>query len=192
MLEIEKKFKPGKDFERRLLKYGGKYLKDVHFNDTYYDSETFALTSNDHWLRKRDNQWELKCSLSSKGEQSSVKIDQYEEFSNETEIIYHLSLNPDVDSKRLQGKSTVEDAIDVLGIKPIATFDTFRVKYQLPGGFHIDLDKTNFGYELGEIELICQNKEEVDETTAKILDMGEKLGKFTINRRNGRFVAWRV
>ena len=191
MFEIEKKFKPGEGFESRLLEYGGIYMKKVNFIDTYYDSEDHLLTLSDYWLRWRERidsqQWELKVPLPERY-QGTIKVDKYKEIADELEIVKQLALHPHVQGSVLEGKKTVKEAMVALGVKAIATFETFRTKYKVPGGFIIDLDKSSFGYHLGEIEVVCQSKEEVNDATERILDLGKKLGESAnINIGGNRF-----
>jgi len=59
-----------------------------------------------------------------------------------------------------------------------ANIGTTRRKYK-SGDFHIDLDITDFGYKIGEIELIVENQEQVPEAQNKIRKFAEQCGLIT-------------
>ena len=173
MLEVEKKFKIPADFTRVLREQGWKYLKEIQLKDTYFDTEGYELVRNDHWLRQRGTKWQLKCPTIEKAS-TSVRIDSYEEIEEEKNIFERLAIVLKVAQSTLSAKTT--NVVHVFGLKPIAEFESNRTKYRL-GSFTIDLDKTNFGYELGEIEVMCENKDQMPDATAKIFDMAGKLGE---------------
>ena len=174
MFEVEKKFKIPANFTRVLLEQGWKYSKEIHFKDTYFDTESYGLTRNNYWFRKRDTKWQLKCPTQDERQADSVKIDRYQEIEEEKAIFDRLALVLKAESGTIVGETTSN--VEIFGLKPIAQFESFRSKYQL-GTFTIDLDKTNFGYELGEIEVMCEEKSEMVAATAQIFDMASKLGK---------------
>jgi adenylate cyclase class IV len=182
MFEVEKKFKIPADFTRVLLEQGWKYLKEVHLKDTYFDTECYELTRKNYWLRKRHTKWQLKCPTQEEKDRDAVRIDRYQEIEEEKAIIDCLAFVPKAKGSSIVGKTT-DTVVEIFGLKPIAQFESFRSKYQLDS-FTIDLDKTNFGYELGEIEVMCENKGEMQQATANIFDMAKKLGKLK-RRGNG-------
>ena len=175
MFEVEKKFKIPADFTRVLLEQGWKYLKEVHLIDVYFDTENYQLTRSDYWLRKRGRKWQFKCPIQLQKDPNSVSIDRYEELEDEKAISERLALVLNAKSSSIVDKTT-DNLIEILGLKPIAKFESFRTKYRLDL-FTIDLDKTNFGYELGEIEIMCEKTSDMEQATGKIFDMANKLGK---------------
>ena len=178
MFEVEKKFKIPADFTRVLLEQGWKYLKEVHLIDVYFDTENYQLTRSDYWLRKRGTKWQFKCPTQQQKDPNSVTIDRYEELEDEKTICERLAFVLNAES-RAESSSIIDKSIDnvveILGLKPIAEFESFRTKYRLDM-FTIDLDKTNFGYELGEIEIMCEKTSDMEQATGKIFDMAGKLG----------------
>ena len=52
---------------------------------------------------------------------------------------------------------------------------TTRRKYK-DGQFVIDLDEIDFGYNIGEIELLVNDKSAMEEAVAQILDFANKKG----------------
>ena len=174
MFEVEKKFKIPAHFSRVLLEHGFKHVKEIHIKDKYFDSENYELTRNDYWLRRRGSKWQLKFPAVEK-EPDSVRIDRYQELEDQNAIFNRLTAVLEAQSSRLLGRTTTNLA-EVLDLKCIAEFESFRTKYQC-GSYTIDLDRANFGYELGEIEVMCEDKSEIEEATKKIFDMAGKLGK---------------
>ncbi|XP_069044213.1 thiamine-triphosphatase isoform X3 [Lepisosteus oculatus] len=73
-----------------------------------------------------------------------------------------------------------------LGLFPFAQFTTERCSYILPmegeeeevegGGTRIDLDRTDFGFCVGEIEVLVQSPEEMDSALRKIERTAQRLG----------------
>ncbi|XP_012880876.1 PREDICTED: thiamine-triphosphatase isoform X2 [Dipodomys ordii] len=62
LIEVERKFVPGPDTEKRLQELGGTLVHRFTFRDTYYDTTELSLMRSDHWLRQREGSgWELKC-----------------------------------------------------------------------------------------------------------------------------------
>lgn len=174
MFEVEKKFKIPPDFTAVLLEQGWKYLEEIHLKDTYFDTEAYELVRNDHWLRQRGTKWQLKCPTTQKPS-TFIRIDRYEEIETEKNIFERVRIVLNVAANILFDEKT-NNVAQVFGLKPIAEVESFRTKYRL-GSFTIDLDRTNFDYELGEIELMCETEDEMPEATAKIFDMAGKLGE---------------
>jgi adenylate cyclase class IV len=175
MFEVEKKFKIPANFTRVLLQQGWKYLKEVHLKDSYFDTASYQLARNDFWLRKRDTKWQFKCPTQLEKHPDSVRIDRYEEIEDEKTICERLALVLNAEITSIADK-TADSVVVFLGLKPLAKFESFRSKYRLDS-FTIDLDKTNFGYELGEIELMCEKTSDIEQATANIFEMAGKLGK---------------
>ena len=90
-IKIETKFVQPKDLQKRLQQGGAKFLKEVHYSDTYFDNSSCSLTLQDHWLRRRDEAWELKIPAGGKSRGKEKGIDGYNEVTDECEIIQHLS-----------------------------------------------------------------------------------------------------
>lgn len=163
MIEVEKKFilKP-EDID--MLIKGAEFVSEKTFTDIYYDSADFALTTKDMWLRKRDGRFELKFPLNEDG--SARVLDQYEEYETEEEIcrMLNLPVTGDFDQNLLMH-----------GYKPFATLVTTRKKYK-KGEFIIDLDMIDFGYSIGEIELMVNDKSQMHEASDKIIAFAKENG----------------
>ena len=140
MIEVEQKFILS-DAERERLLSGARFLEERRFTDTYYDTEDYALTTADRWLRARNGTFELKIPLEAK---SNHPTDQYREIDRESEIRAAL---------RLEETGTFPEALARAGCSPCATIGTVRQRYEKEN-FMIDLDEADFGYAIAEVELL--------------------------------------
>jgi adenylate cyclase class IV len=118
MFEVEKKFKIPANFTRVLLEQGWKYSKEIHLKDTYFDTESYGLTRNNYWFRKRDTKWQLKCPIQDERQADSVRIDRYQEIEEEKAIFDRLALVLKVESGTMVGETTSN--VEIFGLKPIA------------------------------------------------------------------------
>ena len=64
-IEVERKFAAGDPsaLRQRIEASGGRVLGEKSFNDQYWDSVQCTLTRRDTWLRRRQEQWELKVPI---------------------------------------------------------------------------------------------------------------------------------
>ncbi len=167
MIEVEKKFALSPEDEKRLTD-GAEFLKEKTFTDVYYDTPDYALTRKDWWLRSRDGRLELKISKNN-GKIEERSVDHYEEIGNDEEIKRVLGLNDEEDLDR---------ALKSRHIVPCGSVTTRRRKFK-KGDFLIDLDETDFGYAIAEIELMVPEgnaKDAEDRIVAFALDHGLALG----------------
>jgi adenylate cyclase class IV len=158
MIEVEKKFILNEQDEERLTN-DAQFLNKRVFTDIYYDTENHYLTSKDRWLRSREGRFELKLPLH---EGADRLADQYDELENEQEIREAL----DMPSNR-----NLADDLAKAGYLPFCTCKTSRRKYK-KGPFSIDLDIVdfqNFTYSIGEIELMVNEKSEIEGAINKII-----------------------
>jgi predicted adenylyl cyclase CyaB len=155
MIEVEKKFLLSKEAEKKLID-GAEFIGEKIFTDIYYDNANFDLTANDKWLRVRADRWELKLPLN---KIAAERVgDLYDEIENEEEIRKILNIDD---------------------YQPFCTCKTIRRKYK-KDGFGIDIDfvdyNDDFTYELAEIELMVQDKSEMDVTIKKIIEFATENG----------------
>lgn len=163
MIEVEKKFILNEQDKERLTK-DAQFLTEHVFTDIYYDTENFSLTSCDQWLRSRDGRFELKLPLHDGADRLA---DQYNELENEQKIraALHLSAN-----------GNFADDLAKAGYAPFCVCKTTRRKYKKEP-FIIDLDAVNFGdftYAIGEIELMVNDKSEIEGAIEKIMTFAEE------------------
>ncbi|MDP3784777.1 MAG: CYTH domain-containing protein [bacterium] len=165
MIEVEKKFILSKEDEARLTEEA-EFLGEKTMEDAYYDTADYTLTSQDIWLRERDRRWELKLPLHKGAERLG---DQYRELTDENEIREYLKIPP---------KKTLAQDLEDAGYMPFCVFKTVRRKYKkMP--FVIDLDAVDFGdfsYALGEVELLINDHDDMNEAMEKIMEFGRKNG----------------
>lgn len=176
--EVEKKFILNKEQKEKLLE-GAKFLGEKKFTDIYFDNEQFSLGLSDMWLRKRDDEFNLKIPMREKKEEM---INKYHEVEGEMAIREIFAI-PMVDD--------FEKDLESFGHKPFCIFQTTRQKYEKEG-FIIDLDQADFGdwqYELVEIELLVESKEEMDEASEKIFSFAKKHD-LEIDHVNGKLVEF--
>ncbi|OGZ89869.1 MAG: hypothetical protein A2528_00850 [Candidatus Staskawiczbacteria bacterium RIFOXYD2_FULL_37_9] len=158
MIEVEKKFLLDKEQEKRLIG-GTEFLGEKVFTDVYYDTPDFILTSNDKWLPSRSGKWELKLSLD---RTAGRKGDLYDEVEDENKIKEILDISGDIEEK----------------YSKFCICKTTRKKYKKQG-FGIDIDYVDYGdftYGLAEIELMVQDKSEMEEAIGKIIEFAKENG----------------
>lgn len=154
MIEVEKKCLATSEF-LDFLKNNSEKLGERVFEDVYLDFEDLRLIKNDIWLRKRNGKYELKVPMS-----DNRKSDVYEEIENEAQILEKLDLK------------NFDD------LTPLSILITHRQKFQIDD-FHIDLDeitspKTDFRYNMMEIELMVESFEDYEDAQKRILEFMQK------------------
>lgn len=164
MIEVERKFRPTEEQKAALIN-GAAFVGEKTMTDIYYDTVDFQLTTNDRWLRQRDGAWELKEPLNTLSA-SKRAADQYRELTTEEEIRSALHLFP---------KNSLSIDLTNAGYQPFAPIKTTRRKYK-KDGFVIDLDDMDFGYDIGEIELLVNDESEMAAGVAKIEAFAKQHG----------------
>ncbi len=164
MIEVERKFQITEEGKRALTD-GAEFVSEKIMTDTYYDTADLQLTTKDRWLRLRDGKWELKEPLHALGF-SKRAADQYRELTTEGEIRAAL---------RLPAGNDLGADLAKTGYEPFATIKTIRRKYKKEG-FVIDLDVMDFGYEIGEIELMVQSESDMLGAVDRIRGFAQKHG----------------
>ena len=178
MIEVEKKFILNEQDKERLTKEA-QFLNERVFTDTYYDTEIFSLTANDKWLRSREGRFELKLPLH---EGADRLADQYDELEDEQKIREALNLPPN---------ENLADDLMKAGYSPFCICKTTRRKYKKEP-FIIDLDIVNFQdfiYNIGEIELMVNEKSEIEKAIEKIMYFA-KSQNLTIAPVRGKVIEY--
>ena len=163
MIEVEKKFILNEQDKERLTK-NAQFLNERVFTDVYYDTEIFSLTSKDKWLRSRDGRFELKLPLHDGADRLA---DQYDELEDEQKIREALNL---------PSNGNLSDDLVKTGYSPFCTCKTTRRKYEKEP-FIIDLDIVDFQdftYNIGEIELMVNDKSEIEGAIEKIMTFAKE------------------
>ncbi|RPB26809.1 hypothetical protein L211DRAFT_820644 [Terfezia boudieri ATCC MYA-4762] len=154
--EIEQKF----TFDRHLLpllrKNSGKPpfthlspFKQTSFHDAYYDNNARVLSMNPSgaiWLRKRDGEWQAKVT---KGVNENYQKASYQEVSTLSEIEKLIG-------NYLPGCPGEKSNF---GLQPYCRFVTDRTEFTANERFTVALDTTDFGHDVGEVEIIAKEGE---------------------------------
>lgn len=167
-VEVERKFKVTADTKIKLVEIGAELQKEEVFLDKYYDNPDYSLTLKDCWLRRRNESWELKVVNG----QFTKLASQYQEITETNEIVDFLVNHfHRFDLKHLP----VNQVIQKLDLQPFVEFTTTRQTYFLPECI-IDLDLTDFGYQVGEIEVMATDKSQIPRALETITSVAGKLG----------------
>lgn len=150
MIEVERKFQPTEKQLKALLK-DAEFVGDKVNHDIYYDFPDYKLMKEGVRLRSRNGNFELKINQS-----RSVNT----EIENKKEIEEYFKTN------------NIEEFIKQ-NLVPIIDYTTKRTEYK-KGEFVIDVDETNFGYNLCEIELMVEREDEVKEAKEKIKNFAKE------------------
>ncbi len=210
-IEVERKFSLDENTEARLRDLGATLVREHSFTDSYYDTSDYTLTMADHWLRRRDGQWQLKCpppawrggndatspndlsrskdthsSPSTASQRSATVGTQYAELETEEKIVRALlpvlvggeasdvsPTHPAVPT----GCSNLQDLLEKASLNEFAQYTTQRKTYALDG-FTIDLDLTDFGFQVGEIEVVVADESRTTEALRRIDELAAKLGRY--------------
>lgn len=196
-LELERRFLYDFDIESKLIELGALAPKQSQIlSDDYYDNvETQFLMINNFWLRFRSSsnatsRWELKYPAKNSGASNeTTSFCRFYEIHAEEEIVRILIEL--VAEKRHQIKlenniSTIDELLTLLDLKLVARINSKRKSFSLCLGdndneIHVDLDETDFNYNVGEIEMILSevntsSNERIQEAEAKINALAQKLG----------------
>lgn len=170
MIEVEKKFKLDEEQEKKLLA-DAEFLAEVTNVDTYFDNDRFDITTDDNWLRTRNDAFEYKKRLHQLGHKLAGT--SYDELENDDQIRSTLNL---------QTSDSMIDDVIAAGFAPFATITTQRRSYKRES-FHIDLDVCDFGYTLAEIELMVDENMDREEALRQIDAFAKKIGLDTSSIR---------
>lgn len=163
--EFEKKFILTDEQKEKLLE-DAEFLGEKIFTDTYFDNADFSLALSDMWLKKRDDEFNLKIPMRQK---EGETINKYHEVDGEMAIREVFAIPKVLD---------FEKDLQSFGHKPFCVLKTTRKKF-FKNGFTIDLDESDFGdwkYRLVEIRLVVNRKDEMNEAEEKIYDFARKHG----------------
>lgn len=180
LIEVERKFTPGPDTEGRLQELGGTLEHRVTFQDTYYDTSELSLMRSDHWLRQREGSgWELKCPGVAG---ISGSHNEYVELTSESAIVAQLF---ELLGTQEPGTAGVAAVLGSLKLEEVASFVTTRSSWMLALSgaseeelkLRVDLDSTDFGYAVGEVEVMVREKAQVAAALEKIFSFSTMLGE---------------
>lgn len=162
------------------------------FQDQYFDTPSFDLTLKDMWLRKRKECWELKCPTSPRstdeqmsGEQceAAALCTRYKEITKLPEIQQRVKEvirgGTESDGEPEMGSSPQDDTwLSTMNLVCFAEYTTIRRSFALEEeGVQIDLDEADFGYRVGEVEVIVPEGRDMQAALEKIERTAQKLGE---------------
>ncbi len=161
MIEVEKKFIPTEE-NLKILLTDAEFLGEVTNHDIYYDYPDFRFLKGNIAFRKRSGNFELKIKQSGGVHIEFEDIKEIESYFNVTDLEKFIDEN----------------------LKIAMDFKVYRKKYKKED-FNLDIDETDFGYQVGEIELMVEKEEDVKTAEEKIqefasrnnLDLGKGLSK---------------
>ena len=222
MLEVEQKFllTDAINLESKLLDLGFVPTGKATIVDWYFDTPDICLTSQDCWFRFREKgslgQWQLK-----RGRNQNSKSTVYEELEGDEALAATLSLLPDSTVLSTPTVQTMDGVtIPIVpggqrkGLFPFCRLETTRSTWVSNEKdrnnpyekFVIDLDVTNTGYTVGEVETVVEHddelslaKQQVESIINRIMEDsrrnsndGPPLGKlehFLLNNRQDHYNA---
>lgn len=195
-VEVERKFVCNADTLKALEDIGAVCLAQREFKDQYFDSPHFDLTLRDVWLRKRKGCWELKCPMSAdKTEETgrdqtkvvaAALCTRYREITDLPEIQHRVREELYGDGGR---SSSAEDEswLNEMNLRCFAEFTTVRRSFTLEeDGVQVDVDQADFGYSVGEIEVLIPEGGDVQSAMEKICRTAQKLGVASDQRVEGK------
>jgi hypothetical protein len=184
VLEVETKFAvlDGDEIEEKLLNLGMIKENDKTMVDWYFDlpAPNWILTPQDCWLRFREtpkgSSWQLK-----RGRNHEGGATVYEEFEGMDAIEIALSILPKYnDSIDLPITESDCDSYQVpkfpdpSNLVPFARIETRRSSWEPKDknspytGLIVDLDGTDFGYTVGEVETVVNSEEDVEAARQRV------------------------
>ena len=170
-IEVERKFSITTDCLLRLNAIGASLMKENTFTDIYYDDRLYTLTRSGIWLRRRNSSWEMKV----KNNDYQSMTTMFREVSEDHKIIAYLETFFEMtESKRY---TDVSELVNDLELVEFATLTTNRMTYSHPE-CTIDLDLTDFGFQVGEIEVMVSEESRIPaalDTISRIADSLRKL-----------------
>ena len=189
MIEVERKFNVNSSVIQKIKNIGAVKKGNVkRFTDIYYDTLENHLTRNNLWLRSRNEIWELKSSADTRSSEEKLFNSSYVETVEERDIVKilmpFLKTKSDFDYAKF---SKLQNFLDEFEITPFSIITTNRQKYVL-GDFIIDIDTTDTGYSVGEVELLVEKKDEIYASSKKIDNFIKDLGSFIFLELNYIFL----
>ena len=184
-IEIERKFTVTENAGERILQAGGTCVKETSFQDEYFDTNSYQFTLADHWLRKRDGSWELKASIHE--DKLNETCSKYVEIEDENDITQRLAAilkSPEVNTTLQQrtdnanNSSSLEELLQQHDVQNFAKFKTTRKCYQIGDDVSVVLDTTDFGFNVGEIEIMT-TESEVAQTVQRLEKLSQDLGQYS-------------
>ncbi|XP_053714985.1 thiamine-triphosphatase [Synchiropus splendidus] len=201
-VEVERKFLFTSD-TLKTLEQVGVCIGQREFHDQYFDTPQFDLTLRDMWLRKREGCWELKCATADVDDckqpvKATSLCTRYKEITSlpdiqtklrevieeDNDLTTHLE-NIETGHKNVPAED--ETWLGALNLICFSEFTTLRRSFTVAEeGVQIDLDQADFGYNVGEIEVLLSEGEDVAAAVGKIEKTAQILGLSGDQRIEGK------
>ncbi|KAG9283243.1 thiamine-triphosphatase [Astyanax mexicanus] len=192
-VEVERKFVCESDIQDKLKNIGAVCIGQSEFKDRYYDSPDYTLTLRDFWLRKREESWELKCPAFSRTDVEKIDEALCTKYREVTDLKKIQAVVKTVCSGAVEGSLDVSEQkmtdnynknetwLKDLMLVCFAEYTTQRCSYVFEedggdGKVRVDLDQADFGYCVGEIEVLVSEGGDMQSAQHRIQKMAEKLG----------------
>ncbi|XP_061877236.1 thiamine-triphosphatase isoform X3 [Entelurus aequoreus] len=185
-IEVERKFLCSAD-TLKILQEIGVCAGQRQFHDQYFDTPQFHLTLRDVWLRKRKGCWELKCPVArvtgAEETQSEVSAlcSRYKEITNLGDI-------------KMKLMEVLKDICkDVTSLEQASCCVTESCRHEMDSEqdkFWVDLDEADFGYRVGEIEVLIPEGGDMRAALDKIERTAKKLGLTGDQRIDGKMSVY--
>lgn len=183
VLEIEQKFAINDEcshVETRLTELGFSKTTEIKMVDWYFDTPDWSLTPRDCWLRYRETPRGSSWQLKKRGKKHEGGATVYEELKDEEAIEASITLL----SSSISDVSVREEYDGHAVPKfphptpspfvPFARIETNRQSWTFDGeseaydGLSVDLDGTQYGYMVGEVEAVVNNDGDVSLAKTRI------------------------
>ena len=193
------------EIEQRLVNLGAKRLSVQSFTDSYYDSDNPHITLQDYWLRYRKcnikgaGSWQLKKPAVYKPTDRVTSI--YEEVKGISAVEEALAV---LDSSNMSERQsilvgndislhlTADELVAKHGLVCFAEFSTRRTGWIVANpiaaigddsschthlrNLKVDLDGTDFGHSVGEVEAIVSDEDDIADARQTIDLLMKTLG----------------
>lgn len=206
-LEVEQKFswKQSDDLEDRLRQMGFQNKASKTIVDWYYDTPNYVLVRQDCWLRCRtvgsQAMWELKVgNRDHEGSNTTV----YMEVEGMEAVFDAVSRRVDNDCDESVDETVgevdgfpspdVPNQAGTSNLRPFARIAASRSSWSVTTGpyerLSVDLDTTDSGYAVGEVEALVQNPDDIAEVKGLIRSFLDELHLQTENPPMGKLETY--
>ena len=179
IIEIEEKFILGdiESLKSRLGDLGFRPDKTVEMTDWYFDLPSQSLLRNDCWLRFREangkGEWQLK--IGKHGREGSSTVYEEVEGTDAVEMACDLGGASQTTEDAIptemsfEGYDVPDFPISGAEFSAFARIYTQRETWKNPlEKAVVDLDATDFGYGIGEVEIVVNHESEIEKARERI------------------------